>query len=86
MSAGCLHSLHSRRARRCADVSERLRGYTQGRKGAIFNRHNTFSLSGRAVGIGLYALANQFRADLTPALAKVLNMQGTQTIEWRFAR
>ena len=24
--------------------------------------------------------------DLTPALAKVLNVQGTQTIEWRFAR
>jgi rare lipoprotein A (peptidoglycan hydrolase) len=24
--------------------------------------------------------------DLTPALAKVLGMQGTQTIEWRFAR
>jgi hypothetical protein len=61
------------RARRCADVSERLRGYTQGRKGAIFNRHDTFSLSGHAVGIGLYALANQFRADLTPALAFVLS-------------
>jgi hypothetical protein len=61
------------RARRCADISERLRGYTQGRKGAIFNRHDTFSLSGHAVGIGLYALANQFRADLTPALAFVLS-------------
>jgi hypothetical protein len=61
------------RARRCADVSERLRGYTQGRKGAIFNRHDTFSLSGDAVGIGLSALANQFRADLTPALAFVLS-------------
>jgi hypothetical protein len=61
------------RARRCADVSERLRGYTQGRKGAIFNRHDTFSLSGHAVGIGLSALANQFRADLTPALAFVLS-------------
>jgi hypothetical protein len=61
------------RARRCADISERLRGYTLGRKGAIFNRQNTFSLSGHAVGIGLYALANQFRADLTPALAFVLS-------------
>jgi hypothetical protein len=61
------------RARRCADISERLRGYTLGRKGAIFNRHDTFSLSGHAVGIGLYALANQFRADLTPALAFVLS-------------
>jgi type IV secretory pathway VirB4 component len=61
------------RARRCADVSERLRGYTQGRKGAIFNRQDTFSLSGHAVGIGLYALSNQFRADLTPALAFVLS-------------
>ncbi|HYW23057.1 MAG TPA: DUF87 domain-containing protein [Terriglobales bacterium] len=61
------------RARRCADVSERLRGYTQGRKGAVFNRHDTFSLSGHAVGIGLSALANQFRADLTPALAFVLS-------------
>ncbi len=61
------------RARRCADISERLRGYTQGRKGAIFNRHDTCSLSGDAVGIGLSALANQFRADLTPALAFVLS-------------
>ncbi len=61
------------RARRCADISERLRGYTQGRKGAIFNRHDTVSLGGHAVGIGLYGLANQFRADLTPALAFVLS-------------
>jgi TraG P-loop domain len=61
------------RARRCADISQRLRGYTLGRKGTIFNRHDTFSLSGQAVGIGLYALANQFRADLTPALAFVLS-------------
>jgi TraG P-loop domain len=61
------------RARRCADISQRLRGYTLGRKGAVFNRHDTCSLSGRAVGIGLYALANQFRADLTPALAFVLS-------------
>lgn len=61
------------RARRCADISQRLRGYTLGRKGAVFNRHDTFSLSGPAVGIGLYALANQFRADLTPALAFVLS-------------
>ena len=61
------------RARRCADIAQRLRGYTLGRKGAVFNRHDTFSLSGHAVGIGLYGLANQFRADLTPALAFVLS-------------
>jgi hypothetical protein len=61
------------RARRCADICERLRGYTLGRKGAIFNRHSTVNLDGHAVGIGLYGLANQFRADLTPALAFVLS-------------
>jgi len=61
------------RARRCADISERLRGYTLGRKGAIFNRQDTASLGGHAVAIGLSALANQFRGDLTPALAFVLS-------------
>jgi len=61
------------RTRRCADLAERLRGFTLGRQGAIFNRRDTFSLSGDAVGIGMHGLASQFRADLTPALAFVLS-------------
>ncbi|MGH7883403.1 MAG: VirB4 family type IV secretion system protein, partial [Candidatus Dormibacteraceae bacterium] len=60
------------RIKRCADIAERLRAYTQGERGVIFNRQSTVQLSGAAVGIGLYRLANQLRADLTPALAFVL--------------
>jgi conjugal transfer ATP-binding protein TraC len=60
------------RTKRCADVAERLRAYTQGAQGGVFDRPSTASLTGRAVGIGLYRLANQLRSDLTPALAFVL--------------
>jgi hypothetical protein len=60
------------RTRRCADICERLRAYTQGEKGHVFDRPSTANLTGRAVGIGLYRLANQLRSDLTPALAFVL--------------
>ena len=60
------------RVKRCADVAERLRAYTQGDKGPVFDRPSTVSLRGHAVGVGLYHLANQLRADLTPALAFVL--------------
>ncbi|MBO0701366.1 MAG: DUF87 domain-containing protein [Candidatus Dormibacteraeota bacterium] len=60
------------RVKRCADIAERLRAYTQGDKGRVFNRPSSVSLTGHAVGVGLYHLANQLRADLTPALAFVL--------------
>ncbi|MFZ0218064.1 MAG: DUF87 domain-containing protein [Candidatus Dormiibacterota bacterium] len=60
------------RVKRCADIAERLRAYTQGDKGRVFDRPSTVSLRGHAVGVGLYRLANQLRADLTPALAFVL--------------
>lgn len=61
------------RTKRCLDIAERLTEYTVGRKGQIFNRPSTVVLRGRALGIGLYHLANQYRADLTPALAFLLN-------------
>lgn len=76
VSMARIRSLHvdvEARLKRCADISERLRAYTQGRKGRIFNRPSSFHFEGRAMGVGLYALANQFRADLTPALAFVLS-------------
>jgi hypothetical protein len=60
------------RVKRCADIAERLRAYTQGDKGRVFDRPSSVSLTGHAVGVGLYHLANQLRADLTPALAFVL--------------
>ncbi|MGH7912986.1 MAG: VirB4 family type IV secretion system protein, partial [Candidatus Dormibacteraceae bacterium] len=60
------------RVKRCADIAERLRAYTQGDKGRVFDRPSTVSLTGHAVGVGLYHLAGQLRADLTPALAFVL--------------
>lgn len=60
------------RTRRCADIAERLRSYTQGDKGRVFDRPSTAVLTGRAVAIGLYQLAAQLRADLTPALTFVL--------------
>lgn len=60
------------RVKRCADIAERLRAYTQGEKGMVFDRPSTVSLTGHAVGVGLYHLAGQLRADLTPALAFVL--------------
>ncbi|MBO0745162.1 MAG: hypothetical protein J2P43_09105, partial [Candidatus Dormibacteraeota bacterium] len=60
------------RVKRCADIAERLRAYTQGDKGMVFDRPSSVSLTGHAVGVGLYHLAGQLRADLTPALAFVL--------------
>lgn len=60
------------RVKRCADIAERLRAYTQGDKGRVFDRPSSVSLTGHAVGVGLYHLANQLHADLTPALAFVL--------------
>lgn len=60
------------RVKRCADIAERLRVYTQGEKGLVFNRPSSVSLRGQAVGVGLSRLATQLRADLTPALAFVL--------------
>jgi hypothetical protein len=58
---------------RCRDITLRLRGYTQGSRGRVFDRPSTFQLAGPALGIGLRHLALQFRADLTPALAVVLS-------------
>ena len=60
------------RTRRCADIGERLRAYTQGDKGLIFDRPSTVRLTGPAVGVGLYQMASQVGADLTPALVFVL--------------
>ena len=60
------------RTRRCADVAERLRAFTQGERGRVFDRPRSATLTGPAVAIGLYPLAAQLRADLTPALTFVL--------------
>lgn len=58
---------------RCRIVRMRLSRYTQGSKSNIFNKESSFSIGEEAIGIGLRTLSTQYGADLTAALAMVLN-------------
>ena len=59
---------------RCRRVILRLRGFTQGQLGEIFDRPSTFSIrAGGVTGIGFRSLSLAYAADLTPALCVVLS-------------
>lgn len=51
----------------------RIKRYTQGRYGPIFDRPSTFKIApGQATGLGLKSLAMQAKAELTPALVMLI--------------
>jgi hypothetical protein len=55
-------------------IALRLRGFTQGQLGQIFDRPSTFAIRpGTVTGIGFRALSLAYAADLTPALCVVLS-------------
>ncbi|HUY61284.1 MAG TPA: DUF87 domain-containing protein [Candidatus Dormibacteraeota bacterium] len=52
----------------------RLRRYTQGHFGPIFDRPSSFEITpGATIGIGLVSLARAYRAELTPAMVVVVS-------------
>jgi Helicase HerA, central domain len=55
-------------------IYRRLRGFTQGELGQIFDRPSSFAIKpGSVTGIGFRALSLSYAADLTPALCVVLS-------------
>jgi hypothetical protein len=55
------------------EILLRLKRYTQGRYGPIFDRPSAFSIvQGQATGLGLKSLAMQAKAELTPAIVMLI--------------
>lgn len=53
-------------------IAARLRRFTQGVRGTVFDRPSSFAIGDRPVAIGMKQFAMTYGADLTPALAVVL--------------
>jgi hypothetical protein len=66
------HVVTSRETERCRVVAARLRRFTQGHRGHVFDRVSTFAVGTQPVAIGLRSLGLSYAADLTPALALVI--------------
>ncbi|MHB8507646.1 MAG: VirB4 family type IV secretion system protein [Candidatus Dormibacteria bacterium] len=66
------HACTDQERERCRVIMFRLRTFTQGARGRIFNAPTSVKLDGGSFAIGLRELALQYRADLTPALAIIL--------------
>jgi hypothetical protein len=59
---------------RASRIVLRLKGFTQGQVGEIFDRPSSFCItSGQVVGVGFKQLSLAYAADLTPALCVVLS-------------
>jgi len=59
---------------RYRQLTLRLRRYTQGHFGPLFDRPSRFEIiPGTVIGIGLSALARQYRSELTPAMVMVIS-------------
>ncbi len=65
-------ALTRRELERCRMLTARLRRFTQGHRGQVFDRPSTFALDDRPTAIGLRAFAMTYAADLTAALAVIL--------------
>ena len=53
-------------------ITARLRRFTQGARGAMFDRPSSFAVGDRPVAVGMKRFAMTYGADLTPALAVLL--------------
>jgi hypothetical protein len=53
-------------------IAARLRRFTQGARGTVFDRPSSFAIGDQPVAIGMKRFAMTYGADLTPALAVVL--------------
>jgi type IV secretory pathway VirB4 component len=71
-TTSAMQALTRREKDRCRIITARLRRFTQGDRGQVFDRPSTFRVGARPVSIGLRNFALTYAADLTPALAVVL--------------
>ncbi len=59
-------------AERARRIVDRLRFYTMGKAGQIFDHPSTFAIGDSPVGIGLRELTADYGADLTPVMSLIL--------------